>query len=53
MRIDEALRYHNTAQWLLGYIETLDPKRYSELIHRMKTAADLLDAIWEQEKEKS
>jgi hypothetical protein len=42
------LQCMTTAEWLRGYISTLDQDRHSSLIHKMNQAAELLTEVWEE-----
>ena len=46
------LQYATTAEWLRGYISTLDPDMNPALIHKMNQAADLLTDVWDDYVEK-
>jgi hypothetical protein len=49
MTQDEAIKYLTTAEWLRGYVDGLaDKEKHSALIYRMILAADLLMAVWEE-----
>lgn len=51
MTQDEAIKYMTTAEWLRGYVDGLaDKEKHSALIHKMILAADLLMAVWEENK---
>ena len=40
------LQYFTMAAWMRGYAAGLDEYEDKNLIHKLKKAADMLDAVW-------